>query len=162
MTRVGITGHQILPKQALAHIRRGIADVIAQAAPPVVAVSSLAAGADQEFAECAMEAGATLHAIVPCRGYEKTFSDDYTRARFERLLERASTVERLDYAKPSEEAFLAAGMRTVSIIDLLVAVWDGEAARGKGGTADIVEYARATGKAVEVVWPKGAERSGGS
>src|SRR5262249_19847988 len=34
------------------------------------------------------------------------------------------------------------GMETVNHCDLLLAVWDGEPARGRGGTAEIVAYAR--------------------
>jgi hypothetical protein len=37
-------------------------------------------------------------------------------------------------------------------------VWDGVPAQGKGGTADVVEQARASGVPIEVVWPPGARR----
>ena len=40
----------------------------------------------------------------------------------------------------------------------LVAVWDGKPARGIGGTADIVSYARQKGVPVVVLWPEGATR----
>jgi len=39
-----------------------------------------------------------------------------------------------------------------------VAVWDGKPARGVGGTADIVSYARQKGVPVAVLWPDGAAR----
>jgi hypothetical protein len=42
--------------------------------------------------------------------------------------------------------------------DVLLAVWDGQPARGPGGTGDVVAYARARGTPVEVVWPAGAAR----
>lgn len=38
------------------------------------------------------------------------------------------------------------------------AVWDGQAARAYGGTADVVAYAREHGTPVQVIWPHGAER----
>ena len=41
---------------------------------------------------------------------------------------------------------------------VLVAVWDGQSARGLGGTADVVAYARERGKPVTVIWPEGASR----
>jgi hypothetical protein len=42
--------------------------------------------------------------------------------------------------------------------DLLWAVWDGQPARGYGGTADVVAAARAKGLPVRVIWPHGAHR----
>ena len=38
--------------------------------------------------------------------------------------------------------YLAAGCRVAALADLLLAVWDGEPARGRGGTADVVAFAR--------------------
>ena len=42
--------------------------------------------------------------------------------------------------------------------DRLFAVWDGQPARGYGGTADVVAEARARGIPVTVIWPEGATR----
>ncbi|WP_041624991.1 hypothetical protein [Stackebrandtia nassauensis] len=42
--------------------------------------------------------------------------------------------------------------------DQLIAVWDGQPARGYGGTADVVDYARDHGIDVTVIWPEGAKR----
>ena len=49
---------------------------------------------------------------------------------------------------PMRRPFLRAGRRVVDLSDRLFAVWDGEKARGVGGTAEIVDYARASGKPV--------------
>ena len=40
-----------------------------------------------------------------------------------------------------EDCYLAAGHRVVELSDLMLAVWDGSPAKGKGGTADVVAYA---------------------
>ena len=37
-------------------------------------------------------------------------------------------------------------------------MWDGEAARASGGTADVVAYAREHGTPVRVIRPDGAQR----
>jgi hypothetical protein len=37
-------------------------------------------------------------------------------------------------------------------------VWDGQPARGYGGTADVVAYAKRTGVPYSVIWPEGATR----
>jgi hypothetical protein len=125
---------------------------------PDVGVSALAAGADQLFARYMLDVGAALIAIVPCREYEDTFTTARDLRSYRLLLSRAAEVERLPYAVPSEEAFMAAGRRVVDQCDWLVAVWDGAVSRGLGGTADVVAYAQQLGKRVEVLWPAGVRR----
>jgi hypothetical protein len=51
------------------------------------------------------------------------------------------------------EAYEQAGRYVVEHSDVLVAVWDGLSASGRGGTAEIVAWARGLGKAVFRVWP---------
>lgn len=47
----------------------------------------------------------------------------------------------LPYSKP-EEAFLACGKAVADWTDILIAIWDGRPAKGRGGTGDVVAYAR--------------------
>lgn len=155
--RIGLSGHQDLPAEAKAFVSREIATVVSNESH-VVGVSSLAAGADQLFASLVLQHGGRLHIVIPSDGYEQTFSDQVDRDQFRSLLERATTVEKLSYPEPSEEAFLAAGRSVVENSDLLLAVWDGQPAKGKGGTADIVEHARNRGLTVKVIWPAGMKR----
>jgi hypothetical protein len=121
-------------------------------------VSSLAEGADQLFAQAVLELGGRFQAVIPSAHYDTTFNTPTTRAQFSELLGKAYRVETLDFPQPSEDAFLAAGQRVVELSSLLIAVWDGEKARGPGGTADIVQCARESGREVIVVWPEGAIR----
>ncbi len=53
---------------------------------------------------------------------------------------------------------MTASALMIDTADELYAVWDGEPARGYGGTADVVAYARERGKPVSVIWPDGAYR----
>ncbi len=46
----------------------------------------------------------------------------------------------------------------VGLSDQMIAVWDGQPARGYGGTADVVAYADRVGVPVRSVWPEGATR----
>ncbi|HYV10092.1 MAG TPA: hypothetical protein VE980_04210 [Pyrinomonadaceae bacterium] len=156
--RIGLTGHQNIPSQALEYVTRGIADVLDRLKDELVGVSSLAAGADQLFASLVLERGGSLQLVIPCRRYEETFPDPEDLTNFRTLLERAVSVETLSFDEPSEEAYLAAGCRVVDLSDVLLAIWDGQPARGKGGTGDIVEYARSRATRVEIVWPKGITR----
>ncbi len=158
MTTIGVTGHQDIPSEALSFIRKGIADVLNRSGKQTKGISSLAAGADQLFAETLLKSGGQLHAVIPCHGYEKTFSEQTNLDCFIDLLNKADIIETLDNPAPSEEAFLEAGHRMVDLSDLLIAVWDGKIAKGKGGTADIVDYAREHGREVAVLWPAGVTR----
>jgi len=157
MTRLGITGHQSIPAQALGYITTGLETLLGDQQSPLVGYSSLAAGADQLFARELLAAGGQLHAIIPCEGYADTFSDQ-ARPEYAELLNAATTTTVLEYAEPSEEAFDAAGKWIAEHCHTLIAVWDGKAARGRGGTADAVAYARQLGKDVRIIWPAGVSR----
>lgn len=158
MTTIGVTGHQDIPSEALAFAKSGIAEVIGRSSEQPIGVSSLAAGADQLFADTLLKAGGRLHVVIPCHGYEKTFSGPTNLDCFLDLLKKADVIETLDNPDPSEEAFLEAGHRVVDLSDLLVAVWDGKVAKGKGGTADVVNYAHECDREVVILWPAGVTR----
>ncbi len=151
-----MTGHQELPPAAVSLLRQRL-DGLRPQAPRIVVVCSLAVGADSVVAEHMLDAGARLQVIVPCLGYEETFHGK-ALDHYWALLRRAYSVERMPFPEPTEQAFLAAGYRVVDQSESLLAVWDGEPARGLGGTADVVAQARRLGKQVEVVWPAGLRR----
>lgn len=157
MTRVGITGHQQIPAEAIPYIRRQIRITLAELPPPLEGFSSLANGADQLFASILIELGGRLHAIIPSENYESTF-DDSSLAQYRKLREEASGIEQLPFKEPDEAAYDDAGRRVVENSDILLAVWDGKPARGRGGTADAVAYARAQHIRVLVIWPAGVDR----
>ena len=156
--RLGISGHQNISREVAAYVRPILIRLIHERKDHLIGVSSLAAGADQLFATVILEQGGSLHAIIPCHGYERTFTDPDGLNQFRSLLARVQKIETLEYPEPSEEAFLDAGHRVVDNADLMIAVWDGRPAAGKGGTADIVNYARRRCVEVRVVWPSGVTR----
>ncbi|TCC36330.1 hypothetical protein [Kribbella speibonae] len=157
MTIVGVSGHQRLPAIAVALAERELRLLFADLDGPLIGLSSLAIGADQLFAQLILDTGGELHAVIPAVGFEKTF-DDNARSSYFALLSKATQVTTLDYPMPSEEAYDAAGRFVVDHCDLLFAVWDGKPARGPGGTADAVGYARELHRRVQVSWPPNAER----
>jgi hypothetical protein len=133
-------------------------------APPVLAmVSSLAEGSDRIAAEAALANGLPLDVVLPCARdvYEQTFTDDSSRAEFETLLDKARA--RLILPLPGEpgadreaqlaQAYESAGLTMLAQADILIAVWDGEPARGRGGTGDIVDDAARQGTPVIVIDP---------
>ena len=64
----------------------------------------------------------------------------------------------LDGDPGQHKGYIAWGHTGVDRSSVLVAVWDGQPARGLGGTADVVAYARQRGVPMEVIWPQGATR----
>jgi hypothetical protein len=157
MTRVGVTGHR-----DLAEPTRGlVADALLVELENVTelrGISSLAEGADQIFAERVLELGGALTAVVPCAGYGESFSTAAGAVTYRELRARADAVIDLQFPFPSEEAFWAAGRRVVGLAARLLAVWDGSASAGLGGTADVVAFARQRGVPTTIVWPAGSRR----
>ncbi len=150
--RIGITGHQRLEDELRwSWVDSVITSEIARYAPPVEGITSLAIGADQLFARLVLAAGGRLHAVLPYENIERSFSAGDVQA-FRDLLSKA-TVEVLDTPGSDEDAYLAAGLRVAAMSNLLIAVWDGQAAKGKGGTADVVEYGRAKGIPLLIIDP---------
>jgi hypothetical protein len=156
--KVGVSGHQNVPAAALTFVRNGIIRTLSETNDDVLGITSLAAGADQIFANVVLERGGQLHVVIPSLEYEESFHGARERREYARLLQRAESAETLDFPAPSEEAFLAAGRRVVELSDVMILVWDGRPARGKGGTADIGEYAQELGRRLQILWPAGIER----
>lgn len=156
MTVVGVTGHQNLPPQTVALLKGCLPGILDNLSAREMVVS-LAKGADQVCAAIANELGISLRVIIPSESYESTF-DEEGLATYSRLLSVATSVVTLDYDTPSEGAFLAAGRRVVDESDVLIAVWDGKPAAGRGGTGDVVIYGSTKGKRVLVLWPDGVKR----
>ncbi|MFJ3520285.1 hypothetical protein [Streptomyces sp. NPDC090131] len=158
MKRIGVTGHRSIPESVLGHVESGLRAVLGSHEGPLEALSSLAEGADQLFAAIALEYGAGLTVVIPSGDYEAGFEDAEALARYRGLKIRATQEIRMDFARSTDEAYYAAGTYIADSCDRLVAVWDGQPARGHGGTGEIVAYARALGKPVTVVWREGVTR----
>ena len=141
--RVGITGHQTL-RGALGWdwIEGEIRRILIGCGPPWIGLTSLAAGADQRFAEIVLQLGGAIEVIVPFPDYETRFAGEEERSSYRRLLAAAQAVQVLPRVSESDEAlYFIAGQRVADESEVLIAVWDGRPAAGLGGTADIVAYA---------------------
>src|SRR5262249_33305935 len=111
------------------------------------------------FAEVVLELGGSLEVIVPAADYrERKVKPEYAE-RFDGLVRRASSVRVMPYEVSNRDAYEAANEALVTSSDRLIAGWDGRAPTDKGGTAAVVRYAESKGLPVEIIWPKGAERS---
>ncbi|MEE1740943.1 hypothetical protein [Streptomyces sp. BE147] len=159
MNRIGVTGHRSIPVEARADVLAGLKAALCEAGGCLEALSSLAVGADQIFAELALSCGARLTAVIPSGDYEDCFDGDAELAHYRLLKSRATREVRLDFPHSTDEAYYAAGTYIADHCDRLLAVWDGRPARGLGGTGDIVTYARTLGRPVTVIWRDGVERA---
>lgn len=154
---VGFSGHRQIDRPAA--VKQAIAaeleSLSRQADGEWIALSSVAKGADQLFVEAARGLGFSWHAILPLP--KPDFALDFLPAEWkfaERMLEQAEHVRIIAENGAREDAYLDCGMETVNGSDVLLAIWDGEPARGKGGTADVVDYARSLGKPIVVIHPE--------
>ena len=142
---VGFTGHRQLNDQA--GVERVMREIITglrkEQGVEWLALSSVAAGSDILFAQAALSLGMGWEAVLPLPAAE--FRQDFAEAEWrevETLLGRAEHVRIISERGRREDAYLDGGMETVNHCDVLLAVWDGEPSRGRGGTAEIVAYAR--------------------
>ncbi|WP_098008507.1 hypothetical protein [Streptomyces sp. sk226] len=158
MYRIGVTGHRSIPAEARPHVLAGLRAAFRGRERATHALSSLAVGADQLFADLALARGAELTAVIPSGDYETCFESAADLARYRALKARAVREVRLDFPHSTDEAYYAAGTYIADHCDRLLAVWDGLPARGLGGTGDIVTYARTLGRPVTVIWRDGVLR----
>ncbi|HTK57557.1 MAG TPA: hypothetical protein VL336_01095 [Sphingomicrobium sp.] len=118
-----------------------------QSPPQLLMVSPLADGADQIAANAALANGYALHVVLPftrkqtCAEVAEPF-----RGEFDRLADAAGCLLELP-GNPADplEAYVMAGRATLAHCDVLIAVWDGQVPRGRGGTGEVVELAMARG-----------------
>jgi hypothetical protein len=166
--RIGFTGHR--PNRLHiggARVAARLGEVVARlkadpdrARPgePLIAISALAEGSDRLFAEAGLDAGLTLHALLPMpvSDYVETFEDSATTQAFHALLARCARVEVLPGTlADSKAAYEALGRAIVAGCDVLVTVWDGKPAAGRGGTPEVIEFALAHGR--PVIWIEAAQ-----
>lgn len=156
--RVGITGHRGLPDDSATVVQAAVRDIVrAYAAADLTGVSCIADGPDTWFAQTVLDHGGRLEAVIPADDYRDSLPDRHHDA-YDALLSRASEIHATGLAESTSQAYMTGSEILVGLVDELIAVWDGQAARGHGGTADVVRFAETNGVAVRVVWPEGTTR----
>ena len=174
--RIGVTGPRAVPAERVQtlvgqvngilrlvreHVRLLLIDrEVASAyekggAPNFVLLSPLAEGIDQLVAQSALDEGYCLHVVMPFAQpeYEKDFRDPAVLDRFRSLVTNARLgAIQIDGVRGEDEAasYEAAGRFMVRNCDILLAVWDGEVGRGRGGTEEVIRYA--VDRGVPVYW----------
>lgn len=148
--RLGVTGHRLLshPQALTNRINECLSRLRRESRSPIL-LSPLAEGADRIVAHVLLNSVSPrpeLDVLLPFPQpvYERTFRDASSVREFRALLSQARTVEVYSpgpHSKP-EDAFLGCGITVVDRSDILIAIWDGQPAKGRGGTGDVVAYAR--------------------
>ena len=150
---IGVTGHRKLQNERmLAKQVQKIGVKIKETIPELKNIpvefrilSPLAEGADRLVVrELLKVTGSQLKVVLPLEKdeYLKDFAHKESREEFNILLESAASVIQPVSDPKRPEAYMAVGRYIVDHCDVLIAIWDGNTANGKGGTADVVDYAR--------------------
>jgi len=108
-------------------------------------VSPLAEGADCIVTKRMLStSNASLVALLPftTEDYLEDFSTQESIREFRDLYQQARQVIELPGSMVREEAYVALGRTLLDHSTILVAIWNGKPANGKGGTAEIVLEAR--------------------
>lgn len=156
--RLGITGHRGLSTEVERAVRALLQDVVREQAPhTLVGVSCIADGPDAWFAELVLQHGGSIEVVIPAKKYRNGLPSSH-HAIYDALLAGASETHSTGLLESDSNAHMAGSEILVGLVDTLIAVWDGQPARGYGGTADVVAYAHETGVPVRVLWPVGATR----
>ncbi len=173
--RVGVTGHrpQGLESSDLLSLRSKLDHVLSELKrilheinntpsmytpgdPLLRIISPLAEGADMLVAETALESGFELQCAIPFEReeYQKDFHSPDSIRMYRDMLERATAVFELNGSRRTKalenESYQAVGRMVLNQSDVIIAVWDGKEARGKGGTGQIVK--EATQLEIPVIW----------
>jgi hypothetical protein len=148
---VGVTGHRLLadPERIADDVNEALSMIQAAYHPEqVTLLSPLAEGADRlAVKQWLHHPSVRLVALLPLPAddYMEDFGGLNSRREFRDLLQQAEVVITLPPCAERDLAYLNVGRYIVEHCDVLLAIWNGQAARGPGGTGDIVQLARERG-----------------
>jgi hypothetical protein len=174
--RVGVTGHRPnrLGNDDRPDLRRQVKNILTTvreaagkisgdpgagyeiSSPLLRVISPLAEGSDRLVADEAIKLGFELQCPFPFprSEYARDFTTPKSQKHFYDLLQQATAVLELDGTRESNQAenraYEKAGRTVLRHSDLVIAIWDGERAEGRGGTAQIVREAAHLG--IPVIW----------
>jgi len=146
--RIGVTGHRFLAE--VGKLERGVdraLDIVTRlfGAKQLLVISPLAEGTDRLVARAVLERDGELIAPMPLaeKDYLTDLETEESRQEFRALLAEAVEVIDPPETETRNEAYQRVGQYVLDQADVLIAIWDGQPAQGKGGTAEVVEKALA-------------------
>jgi len=145
---IGISGHRKLanPNRVRQKVQKFL-KVQTFLHPKIIAISGMAEGADTIFAEEALKLEIPLRIILPfpLEYYKTTFSDDTAREMLNKLFNMSKSTSSILNTQPENtdirrQAYLDCGKKIAEESDIMLLVYDGQTAKGKGGTGDIYKF----------------------
>jgi hypothetical protein len=162
---IGVTGHRILAE--VDRLETGLDEVVRRLEATFpdawTVISALAEGSDRLVSNRLLARPATrLVVVLPVerRDYETDFETEASRAEFHDLLGRAAEVIEVAPQPSRDEAYEAGGLTVLERADVLVAIWDGQRAQGRGGTGGVVAKVRERG--LPLAWVHAGNRRPGT
>jgi hypothetical protein len=118
-------------------------------------VSMLAEGADLLGMQAGLDCGAELVGVLPFdeQSYRDAFASAPSRALFDNVWSKLSSIVVLGGFVGDDASYEQANRAILDRSDVVIAVWDGDPARGRGGTGDVVQDALDRGLPVIVIRP---------
>lgn len=166
IVKIGVTGHRVLENEqqlveSVNKILSQLDEIFKRILKPTpytfVIISPLAEGADRLVARSVMKwkvsremDKSNLEVVLPLHeeDYLNDFKTSESKDDFKALLAKAKSVVTLEKADSRKAAYEQVGRYVVDNCDVLIAIWDGKPAAGKGGTAEIVGYVRKIGRSL--------------
>jgi hypothetical protein len=139
---VGFAGHRLVgnPEAAKAALRSELDAMAAALTGEIVGISSAAAGADLLFLEACQEAGFKTIVILPFNRsrFAEDFEDPAEWQRASRLIDSAWWHEEVTGNEEAPAAYHVVARELLNLSDRMILLWDGQPARGLGGTGETV------------------------
>jgi hypothetical protein len=175
LLRIGITGHRAIAadpmvskavEAAISKVFRTLANgstssktdkpFSSPARLRLKVISMLAEGADLVGMQAALDCGAELMGVLPFdeQSYRKGFAGGPSRVVFDDVLSKLSSIVVLGGIVGDDTSYELANSEILDRSDVVIAVWDGDPARGPGGTGDVVHDALQRGLPVIVIRPQ--------
>jgi hypothetical protein len=175
LLRIGITGHRAIAadpmvskavEAAISKVFRTLANgstssktdkpFSSPARLRLKVISMLAEGADLVGMQAALDCGAELMGVLPFdeQSYRKGFAGGPSRVVFDDVLSKLSSIVVLGGIVGDDTSYELANSEILDRSDVVIAVWNGDPARGPGGTGDVVHDALQRGLPVIVIRPQ--------
>lgn len=152
---VGFAGHRAVPDPvtAKAAIRRELELIATTVHGELVGIASAAAGGDLLFLDACEEAGIRTVVLLPFakERFAEDFDDPEEWRHACRCMEAAWWLEVSPGGEGAPAAYHVTAREVLEISDRMLFLWDGQPARGLGGTAESVQEAQDRGLASRVI-----------
>ena len=152
---IGFAGHRRVadPVAVKAAILAALRDFLHGVEGVLTGRSSAAAGADLLFLEACHELGLAYSVVLPFpeERFREDFDDEIEWNRAKAIIDGAANVEIAPGNEVAPEAYHLAAREILDVSDAMLFLWDGQAARGIGGTAESVTEARERGLPFRII-----------